>query len=330
MVAGPAGRRAVRLGRSRRAHMGGSYPPGRGPRDVTGRPRKYATDEAKLKARRARRVTAEGKRLAGHVERNGGIELSPVRPNAGLRAGYHAKLDAAVEQMHRSVMYWLRAAYRANAPEIAADASPARVLRAAMRKLGRRWLRRFDELGPELAAYFATAASERVDGALADMLRKKGFTVRFKTTAAQNDAYQAIIGQNVGLIKSVAAKYLSDIEGDVMRSVMAGRDLGTLTKTLEKTYGVTKRRAALIARSQNNMATSTLTRVRQNELGIKKAKWLHSSGGRVSRPEHVAFSGKLYDVDKGHDFGDGEGPTWPGMPINCRCTSVPIIPGFDL
>lgn len=285
------------------------------------------TPEEELKRRRARRVTAEGKRFVQHAAtKPGGIELAAVRPNAGLRADYHKRLDRAVDDMHRSVMYWLRAAYRANPPEIAQDASPARILRAAMRKLGRRWLRRFDELGPEIAAYFATAASERVDGALADMLRKKGFTVRFKTTAAQNDAYQAVIGQQVGLIKSVAQKYLSDIEGDVMRSVMAGRDLATLSKTLEKTYGVTKRRAALIARSQNNMATATLTRVRQNELGIKKAKWLHSAGGRVPRPEHVAFSGKLYDVDKGA-FLEGKW-TWPGMEINCRCVSVPVITGF--
>jgi SPP1 gp7 family putative phage head morphogenesis protein len=292
-----------------------------------GRPRQYATDEDKLKARRRRRISAAGEKLAAHAAtKPGGIELAAIRPNAGLRADYHKKLDRAVEDMHRSVLYWLRAAYRANAPEIAQDASPARILRSAMRKLGRRWLRRFDELGPELAEYFATAASERVDGALADMLRKKGFTVRFKATAAQNDAYQAIIGQNVGLIKSVAQKYLTDIEGDVMRSVMAGRDLGTLTKTLEKTFGVTRRRAALIARSQNNMATATLTKVRQRELGIKQAKWLHSSGGKTPRPEHVAFSGKLYDVTKGA-FLEGKW-TWPGVEINCRCVSVPIIPGF--
>lgn len=255
------------------------------------------------------------------------IELKPIRPNAGLRAGYHKRLDVSIAAMHRSILYWLRAAYRANPPEIAQDASPARVLQAAIRKLGRRWLRKFDELGPELAAYFAKAASERVDGELSKMLARHGFTVNFKTTKVQNDAYQAVVGQNVSLIKSIAQKYLSDVEGDVMRSVMAGHDLGTLTKTLEKTYGITRRRASLIARHQNNMATATFTRSRQTELGITKARWSHSSGGRVPRPEHVAFNNKLYDVTKGA-FLEGKW-TWPGVEINCRCVSIPVIEGFD-
>lgn len=277
--------------------------------------------------RRSVRTLAAGRRLIEHAERTGPIELRAVRPSAAVRAAYQARLDREIAEMHRSIVYWVSARYRANTPEIALDASPARELRAAMRKLGRRWLSKFDDLAPKLAQYFATAAGERVDGELSKMLRDAGFTVKFKMTKAQNDAYQAVIGENVGLIKSVAQKHLTDVEGAVMRSVQEGRDLATLTKTLQENYGVTRRRAETIARSQNNMATATLTRTRQKELGIRKAKWLHSAGGRKPRPEHVAFSGKLYEIDKGA-FLEGKW-TWPGREINCRCVSVPIVPGFD-
>lgn len=252
--------------------------------------------------------------------------LKPVHPNAGLGAAYRKKLDAAVEEMHRSLIYWISAAYRAN-PPVAADESPASAMRGTMRRLGRRWRKRFDDLAPKLAEYFAQSASERVDRVLSGMLRDAGFTVRFKMTAAQNDAYQAVIGENVNLIKSIAAKHLSDVETMVMKSVQTGRDLGTLTKSLQESYGVTKRRAALIARTQNNMATATLTRVRQKEVGITTAKWLHSAGGKHPRHEHVAFSGKTYDVQKGA-FLEGKW-TWPGQEINCRCVSVPVVRGFD-
>ena len=260
-------------------------------------------------------------------KRTGDIELKAIRPSAAVRAAYQRKLEAAVAEMHRSLSYWLAANYRRQAPRMAQDASPARELRAAMRKLARRWRARFDDLAPQLAEYFSQAAGDRVDAELKRMLRDAGFTVRFKMTRAQNDAMQATIGENVGLIKSIAEKHLSSVEGAVMRSVQEGRDLGALTKELAETYGVTRRRAAFIAKTQNNMATATLTKTRQKELGVTKARWLHSAGGKHPRPEHVKFSGKTYDVDKGAWL---EGKwTWPGREINCRCVSVPIIPGFD-
>jgi len=262
------------------------------------------------------------------MENGGAVELRPVLPSAAVRAAYLSKVDALLVELHKSTLFHVRAAYLENSPEIMAlDASPARELRVLMRKLGRRWLAKFDALAPKLAEHFATAAGERVDGELARMLRAAGFTVRFKASRAQNDVMQATIGENVSLIKSIGAQHFSAIEGAVMRSVQEGRDLATLSRTLQEQYGVAKRRANLIARSQNNMATATLTRVRQKELGIRQARWLHSAGGKTPRPEHVAFSGKVYDVDKGA-FLEGKW-TWPGREINCRCVSIPIVPGFD-
>lgn len=37
------------------------------------------------------------------------IRLAPVRPNAGIRRNYQAKLDRLVGEMHRSLLYWLSA-----------------------------------------------------------------------------------------------------------------------------------------------------------------------------------------------------------------------------
>lgn len=252
--------------------------------------------------------------------------LRAVRPSAALQARYAARLDALVDDMHRSLLYWLRARYRSSGA-MALDASPARELRAAMRKLARRWQAKFDSVAPKMAEWFATAANERSDAELKNMLRDAGFTVRFRMSRGQNEAYQGVIGENVALIKSIASQHLAGVEGAVMRSVQRGRDLGSLTTALVEGYGVTKRRAAFIARSQNNMATATLTRTRQAELGITDARWSHSAGGRVPRPEHVAFSGKSYKIQRGA-FLEGKW-TWPGVEPNCRCVSIPIIPGFD-
>lgn len=68
-----------------------------------------------------------------------------------------------------------------------------------------------------------------------------------------------------------------------------------------------------------------ITRTRQQGLGLTRATWLHSTAGKHPRPEHVAASGKPYDIAKGM-FLEGRW-TWPGVEINCRCVSVPIVPG---
>lgn len=255
--------------------------------------------------------------------------LSPIRPSAPTRMRYQSQLDALIDEMQHSLTRELLAAYRDASPSLAQDASPARVLQAAFNKLQRRWLKRFDEFGPKLSDWFATAVKDRSDRSLMADMRKAGLTVRFKMTAAMRDSVQAVIDENIGLIRSIGEQHLTQVRTVVMQSVQNGRDLAHVSRELQKRYGVTKRRAAFIARDQNNKATAVMTRTRHLELGVKKARWLHSAGGKTPRPEHVAFSGKTYDIAKGHDFNNGEGVVWPGTAINCRCVSIPIIPGFD-
>lgn len=234
--------------------------------------------------------------------------------------------------MDRSLTYWLTAAYRANTPEMAQDDSPARGLLSRMRSLGVRWQQKFDEAAESLARYFGTAAIDRADGALAGILSDAGISVRFKMTAAANDVMQATIGEQIGLIRSIASEHLADVNGMLMRSVQRGGDLAGMTTELRARYDITKRRAATIARDQNNKATASITRVRQQELGITQAKWLHSGGGRHPRQEHVEFAngkrgGPFYDVNKGA-FLEGEW-VWPGQAVNCRCVARAVIEGFS-
>lgn len=266
------------------------------------------------------------------AKRSKPITLRPLHPNVGIERAYQKKLDRLVKDMNRSVVYWLRAAYRANPPVMAMDdILPTNALTRAIAELRKRWFKQFDQAAPALARYFSLAVQSRTDKALAGILRRGGFSVRFQPSQAMQDVFKATLEQNVSLIKSIPEQYLKNVEGMVMRSVQRGRDIGGLVKELEDNYGVTRRRAAFIAQSQNNLATSSMNRVRQTELGITQAKWKHSGGGRHPRPTHVKAGkdGVLYDVNKGWYDPAVKKFILPGELPHCRCVSISVIPGFS-
>lgn len=257
--------------------------------------------------------------------------LPPVQPNAGIEAAYAKQLVKLVDEMNRSVRWFLLAAYKANTPEMAADETPAAALQRSLKELRRRWAGRFDDLSGELAAYFARDVSQRSDATLRAILKKNGLTVEFKMTAAQRDVLAATVKQNVGLIKSIPEQYFTQVEGAVFRSVQAGRDLGGLTKELVEQHGVTNRRARFIAQDQNNKSTAAFNRLRQEELGIDEAEWRHGGAGKHPRPTHLK-AGKdrvRYKIREGWLDPALNRRIWPGTEPSCRCTSRSIIKGFS-
>lgn len=247
-----------------------------------------------------------------------------IHANRGVEARYRKRLDALLSEMSDSVSYWLEAAYKANPPRLAQDALPSEVLRKRIKELSKRWIGKFDEMAGRIADQFVTSGRKSSDVAFMSALRDSGWAVEFKMTPAMRDAANAAIAENVALIRSIPQQYLLEVEGIILRGYTSGRDLNTISDELQKRYGVTRRRAATIARDQSNKLNATVTRARRLELGLSRAIWQHSGGGKEPRPDHVAANGKEFDIDKGC-YVSGE-YILPGELINCRCTSRTILP----
>src|SRR5208282_3569034 len=92
--------------------------------------------------------------------------LGAVHPNAGVAIAYQRKLEKLIDEMNKSLEWWIMAAYKQNKPLMAADASPAWNLRNIMDHLARHWNHRFANAAQDLAKYFATNALKRSDSAL--------------------------------------------------------------------------------------------------------------------------------------------------------------------
>lgn len=259
------------------------------------------------------------------------IDLEPNAPSAGIEAAYLAKLVRLIERMDNSVTYWIEARYKNNEPLAMDDVLPASELTKTINELVARWQKLWDKAAKKIAKHFMFEVAARNDATLRRILREANWSVKFTMSPAMRDVMKATLQQNVELIKSIPQQYLKNVQGDVMRSIQAGRDLGGLSKALQKNYGVTKRRAAFIARSQNNLATGAMDRARKLELGLTKSKWRHSKAGKEPRPTHLANDGKLYDTAKGWYDPDPKVKRhiYPGELPNCRCQSITVVPGFS-
>lgn len=256
--------------------------------------------------------------------RKTGRTLRPVLYNAGDMQWYRREMMELVRPMSREAREFVSRAFSSS--PVMMDASPVAMLRAGLQALATRWMDAFSNRAESLAGDFCARSGNSGDRSLQAALRKEGMAVEFQITPAMQEVQQAIIAENVALIKSIPQQYFTRIESLVMESVTRGGDLQTLGERLNHQFNVTARRAQFIARDQTRKATSALSAARQQSVGIEEGEWLHSGGGNKPRPGHVR-AGKekrRFKLSKGCLI-DGE-YIMPGQLINCGCSWRPVIP----
>lgn len=238
---------------------------------------------------------------------------------------------ALIEEMDASIVYWLQAQYRDAPPALAMDAMPSQRMLAKYRALAKKWQRKFDEAAPKIADAYVKGNYYATSSAMKSALRDAGVSVRFKLDRAMKDALNASVAENVALIRSIPQRYLGQTEGIVTRAYAAGRDLESMVKEIRKLYPKAAGSAELIARDQSNKLNSTVENARRLELGISKAIWIHSGGGKHPRKYHVKAAGTVYDIRQGCPIkNERTGQIeyiQPGQEINCRCVSRSVLPG---
>lgn len=260
------------------------------------------------------------------MKREAAKTISPVKPNAGVKAWYDRALAVSIARMAKATEQEVLAAYQQLG--LAGDsASAPDQLASVVKRLAKAWQARFDKQALILSVVFSKRVLRHAEKQLQGKLRENGFTVKFKPTKRMREVIAATVQEQVSLIKSIPQQYMTDVQGLVMRSALKGRDVGGLAAELRKRYDMTKKRANTIARDQNNKATASMTQARQLALGITEGVWHHSHAGKTPRPLHVKANGKKFDLKKGMLIG-GE-YILPGEAINCRCTWSPVIPGFE-
>ncbi len=136
------------------------------------------------------------------------------------------------------------------------------------------------------------------------------------------DQLKLFASQNAQLIRSLPAQELEQVAQIIERGLQEGSRFHSMTQSIQERFGITRRRARLIARDQTSKLNASLTKLRQQELGVEEYIWQTAGDERV-RPTHKAHDGKKFrwdnpPKDTGH----------PGTDINCRCVAVPVLEGL--
>jgi SPP1 gp7 family putative phage head morphogenesis protein len=123
---------------------------------------------------------------------------------------------------------------------------------------------------------------------------------------------------NSRLITTVPEKYLDDIQQQIFDGMGQGLRASEIASNLVDAYGVSERRAALIARDQIGKLNGNLNMLRNQSLGSTKYVWLTMGDDRV-REEHQGYNGETFEW--ANPPADGN----PGSAINCRCVASPVF-----
>lgn len=262
-------------------------------------------------------------------------ELTAVRYNAGNMLWYRSELKRMVAAMNKDVRAEVLAIFErhevAQVEVMAMDAiNPVELVKDKLKELTAKWMAKFIKRSTPLATDMSSRTIKVADRALASSIAKEGMTIKMQMTDAMTQRVDAIIAENVSLIKSIPEKYFTEVEGMVYRSVTRGNDRKQLVDDLmdgfSKRSGITRRRAVNIANDQIRKATSALSSIRQQAAGITEGIWMHSRGQAHPRHKHLKADGEKFKLADGYPCGDNGQNVMPGEEINCSCTWKPVAP----
>lgn len=262
--------------------------------------------------------------------------MRPVRPSDALELEYRRTMTPMIRAMAREIHTDVMAVYRPwlkmQRAQVTGDAGIVSLLMNVFGRLRDRWSARAGKHAETTAPAFVEKVDSAVDFSFTRLVRSIGvkeddLPERPKRLAGKDHetALDAAVAENVGLIKSIPQEYLDQVQRDVLQAVQDGWPLDRLSESLQHRYGITKRRAELIARDQCSKITGNMNAKRMSSAGFVEADWWHSAGSRYPRKSHMAANGRRFKISDGCLIDDEH--ILPGQKINCKCFMTPVIPG---
>lgn len=193
---------------------------------------------------------------------------------------------------------------------------------AAINRLVQKWTGSdFSSLAETVASQFVRASDQINQRKFQQQMRSIGVDV-FGSSPAIEEMLEGAVYDNVKLIKSIPEQYLYRVENIILTNMRAGLTPTLIIGELQEQFGVTQRRAKMIARDQTSKVNGDLNKKRQIEAGFQYFEWVDSSDNRV-RERHEDIANKVTAYGKGiyrwdnPPLGSDGKPILPGSDYNC-------------
>ncbi len=131
------------------------------------------------------------------------------------------------------------------------------------------------------------------------------------------------IEENVSLISSIPEDTLEKMKDIVYDGFTNGKTTTRIVKEMQRAYGVSRRRAELIARDQTAKLNGQIQKAQQQDAGITEYVWSTTGDERVRR-SHQELNGKKFSWDDPPENSDGR-KCHPGQDFQCRCIGRPVF-----
>ena len=249
-----------------------------------------------------------------------------IKPPTAIGISYNSDLQRIVREISKDVNATIMPLVRSLAPQYQRDSAIETrdnwvdTLIAAFTALQGKWTsQQFVALSNRIASQFVRDASQTNEKRFADDMRV-GFGIDvFSDSQQLRDYLAASAYDNARLIQSIPDQYLKNVESIVMTNVRAGGRPSSIAKSLTEQFGVTSRRAKMIARDQTAKINGDLTKMRQQNVGFEYFQWIDADDQRV-RTRHKDIDEKVTAYGKGVY-------RWDNPPLSSK--GIPIIPGVD-
>ena len=130
---------------------------------------------------------------------------------------------------------------------------------------------------------------------------------------------------NVDLIKTIPEDTLEKMKDIVYDGFTNGKTTTRMIRDIQRVYGVSRRRARLIARDQTAKLNGQIQRAQQMDAGITEYIWMTTGDERV-RSSHRKLNGKKFSWNDPPVVDERTGRRChPGEDYQCRCIGRPVF-----
>lgn len=262
----------------------------------------------------------------------GATLFQPVTTISEFAGEIGRQTDMMAMQCQREILqaYTHHASPQLRDGEVLDAAAFPNIMKRLLKKLRDQFEKQFRELAavsvPRMIERTSEDSTRRLRASLRDI--SETLTLKFdRQPQALKDTFIAASTEATMYIKLVPEKYMTEVEGAVMRSITTGRGLQDLIPALEKQKIEKVRWAKNVAMDQTRKVYNAVNRERMRATGIKKFEWIHSGGSKDPRPYHLFdLNGKIFDIDNPPIIDKKTGERgFPGQLPYCGCTMRPVI-----